>query len=156
MPGFVTDCELKALLRDSQQRVDLDTVQDSLISRASVWAYNLILRGLAKRGYTAAQIAAADAPPLRDLQTDLVFWKVISELARNQPDTWSKEALNQLDRRKEVTSNDAEEQFVVLTGGAWTWPGSTVGQMVVGPEDTSEDLFGLDPDDPRIGQTTRF
>jgi hypothetical protein len=151
--SFVTDVELKVLASDAQQRMGLDSFQDSLIVRANQWAYAEIVRRLSRRGYTMAQIVACDDG--RELQTDLALWKLVSGIAVNQPDSWSKAELEKMDRRKELSAV-GEEEFAVMNGGVLQDPLGAAGQVTGGPEDTSQVLFGLDPDDSRIGQETRL
>lgn len=152
---FITDAVLTKAVKDVIVRpVDEALIPqwETTITRANREAYGIIVRSLAKRGYTKTQIDQWDDGA--EFQESIGLWRVLTTLRAMIPDTYSQEALNQLDRRMELAGDAAKgiEPVPVMIDGEMVAPASTLGQVTFGEFDTTQDPFGrLNENDTRNG-----
>lgn len=150
MTTYITDADLKASLA-SAVHVDSSSLSpfwDDLVSKSNQAAYQDVVTGLMGRGFTFAQVNAWDRRV--EFNEDIgIYWCLLrGGLTADYGEGWKN-----LDRRKELTS-------VFLTiNGIMQNPGNQPGQpefdftpIGSGQQQTGNDLFGLDPTDPRLGQ----
>lgn len=158
MSFFTTD-QLSKAVKDVLQRDILESLLpqwDTTITRANTEAYGLIVRSLAKRGFSKAQIDQWDDGA--EFQEAIGLWRALTTLRAMQPDVYSQDALDRLDRRVELTGDPTKqiEPVAVLINGEIATPAMKWGQITTGGLDTSEDTFGrLDETDTRIGEILR-
>lgn len=155
MAGFVLDSEVKDKVANILQFVNASAMPlfwDDIITNANLNAYQDIYGGLISRGFTIAVVNGWDRG--REIQFDLaVFWA----LTRGGALGSYGDGINKLDRRKDI------KDMMIMIGGVWQQPGGAVNptenaftQIGFGDTTTGTDLFLMDPQDSRIGHTTRF
>jgi hypothetical protein len=121
----------------------------SLVPRGHLSGYQEVLGILLRRGFTMAQALGFDR--LGEFEQSLSLFFILSDAGtyRRVDDR----TLEALDRRKEL------ETVVVFINGLPVAPldaSDATDLAGQGDLDTSQDLFVMDSDDPRIGQVTRW
>lgn len=127
---FVTDAAVLADLMATIKIVDpakLPPWWNVLVSLAHPQAYQDLVRGLAQRGYSAAQIAAWDDGPTYERQQSLYYLlseaRVTEAAGENAP---PQSYVGRLDKRKAMCS------VQVTNGGVFQYPAAPVGQVMTG------------------------
>lgn len=151
--SFTTDAVLKPQLRDEMKLAaseNLVVAWDTIITRSRNAAYGCIVNAFLKRGYTKAQIDQWDRGI--EFETDIAIWWALERGAAQNPDAQNQAHLaeKKLDRRCEL------DDIAFTIGWVLVKPEGTYGQVTTGPRHTTEDLFVMDPDDPRRGEVTEF
>jgi hypothetical protein len=154
---LLSDAQISQSLSDLLQQVGVSTLQswwtNTVIPESHTWAYNYLVSVLASRGYTLAQITSSDQAP--DYERNLSLWRALSKPAvgQNLPDG----LLKTLDVREEL------KELCLTSGGAFLDPAGTAGQVGIGRESTTNDIFSwtdpdsdCDPPGPGIGKPTRW
>ena len=146
---FLTDAHIRASVVAALKvsAGDLPDYWDQLINESHTAAYQEIVGALIGRGFTQAQIDAWSRGA--EFEKDLaLFWALTKGGGlHNYDDRFPKS----LDRRKDLLT------VQVYSGGVWVTPGEDPGTVGSGAISTSDDLFNYrDPDDPNIGEVTRF
>jgi hypothetical protein len=139
---FLIDADITTELKNLLQQPGglTGTFWTALITSSHTAAYGEIRRRLTARGYSAAQIAAWDDGAEFELAIS-IFWCL--KKGQGKDDENAKSA-TPYDRRLELNT------VQVTINGIWTPPANAL-VITTGEMDTSEDLFALDPADPRIG-----
>lgn len=157
---FVTAADVKAKLKDAMARATGDGLLvhwDSVIDRATTFAYWEIVSALSGRGYSRAVIDAWERGA--EFQMDLAVHRCFQDLRRMHPDQYSGDALLATDRRPELRGDPSKgiAPVEVTVGGEFKHPDTTVGQVTTGRMDDSTDLFvPYDPGDERRGVVTQW
>jgi hypothetical protein len=133
MAGFITDAALNTAVQNALAKTEpLAAFWATVITQANAMAYGDIAGALTERGFNQAQILAWDRGV--EFQTALgIFW-ALDQAAMKDPETYSKTAMKEYDRRDELRGNPAKNilPVAVLNGGVWQDPATTVGQAVTG------------------------
>jgi hypothetical protein len=125
------------------------TATTGLVPRGHTAGYQTVVGALLERGFTKAQVDAWDR--LAEFEGDLSLWYILSDAGSYRQ--VAQKTLDRLDRRKEL------ESVVLFVASVPVKPQDVSGATDLpssGPLDTSRDLFVMDPDDRRLGETTRF
>ncbi len=161
MPGFATDAEVSAYVKDNLAKAvaeNLEAFWASVISAANSQAYQFILKHWLTQGYSASQIATWDFG--NNFQIRCAAYFAVGRLAAIYPDSFSQQALKFLDPRMELTGDPQMKippASLLISGGIPLDPATTVGLVSTGLYNTDQDEFvPFCPDDPRLGQPTRF
>lgn len=148
--SFVTDGELKQAIADELKKAvgDLSTYWDRLATRGNAFAYNEIVGTLVNRGYTKAVIDTWDRG--EEFQIDLGIWWCLTRGAGLEG--FDSSYIGMYDRRQELLT------IIVFVSGSPVYP--TLGGMGLvttsGPMDDTGIFRWPDPDDPNLGEYTRW
>ncbi len=147
---FLTDDQCLQSVADMLKtaKASLPAYWSSVVSEAHAGAYNEIVGRLLRRGFTLAQITAWDRGAEFERQLTL-FWALTNGGGLNSYDD---KFIKTFDRRKDLDDVQFSIANVFINPVASDGPG----QVGIGSEDTSNDLFSLDPDDVRRGHPTRW
>jgi hypothetical protein len=150
---FVTDAtvltDIAAALKQVSKAAWLakNAWAETAVGLPHLQAYNQIVSGLTSRGYTLAQVLAWD----RGSEFERVFalyWFLVENSLLSEAGA---KFIEKYERYEKWLATET-----LTSGGDPLVPGGTAGQVTTGALDTSSDLFGLDPDDSRIGYPSRF
>lgn len=117
MPGFLDDADVKEKLRTRLgiKAFRAGTNYDLIVADANSATQNEILGALLGRGYTESQIRSWDR--VQEFNTDIaLFWAITNGGAASTA-SYDFEAINKLDRRKELATVD------VMINGKLVQPG---------------------------------
>jgi hypothetical protein len=127
---------------------------DVILPAALDAAYGTIWGAFAAKGFTQSQVDQWDRGA--EFQRDIAAWFALKRLAVIHPDVVGQQHLTELDRRPELFGTNEMPAVVLTVDGQAVYPEGTYGLVTTGPMRTADDLFLMDPDDTRIGQTTRW
>lgn len=156
---FTTDAVTKQDLADALQLANITSLASQLTNvntRCHARAYAEIVNRLTARGFTRTQIDAWDSDLAGPIERDLtVFFALSLAWVNTQVDP---KFVTQFDRRDELSGNSQRQikPVPVITGGALIEPTYRYGNVSAGTVSTDADLFVMDPDDSRLGETTRW
>jgi hypothetical protein len=148
-PGFVSDADLKNFFAGCLKKDPAElpnTVWDPLIRQANRSAYWEIVTKLGARGFSQAQADQWDRG--LEFQNAIGAWWAF-QLGGGLEGADDK-FIAKLDRRKEL------EAIPITIGGVIAAPVENFMPINFGVVDTDQDLFVIDPDDPRTGEPTQW
>ncbi len=147
---FLTDADIKTALSALLKMAEagLPDYWDVVITAAHTAAYQDILGGLMSRGFRKDQVDSWDRGG--EFEKDIsIFWCLARGGAYAE---FGAEAVKALDRRKELAT------VLVFAGGVWIKPsGDQPGLVTSSGPNIAGGVFNFpDPDDPRVGEVTRW
>lgn len=162
MANFIADVVLLQAVADTLKKPlsALQTLPDGTpsywpgtVSRANTEAAGEITDRLIRRGWTPAQVSAWDRGI--EVQTKIGLYFALRD--GGALEGFNPEFINALKRffDPEIRSN-VLDNTLLTSGSVWATPKDTPGTVGVGAMDTSGDMFVIDPNDGRIGRTTRW
>lgn len=157
--SFVTDAVVKAFVKDlvvKSATEELMAYWDSIISVSNAAAYRFIVTYWASKGYSGAQIAQWDFR--EDFQKQLAGFFAVSRVYELYPADYGGQLQAFRDPRKDLTGDTqlGLEPQPLIIGGELADPEGARGSVSYGPYSTTDDLFVMDTEDSRLGQTTRL
>ena len=149
---FITDAQLKTSLA-AQLKVASESdvpafFTNDILTRSNLAAYQDILGRLLARGFTKAQVDSWDRGA--EFQTAIaLYWCFVNAGMYGGYDV---ETLRALDRRKDL------DKELVFASGVWIQPTDrSQPGLIVSAGPAADSMYSWpDPDDQRIGKTTRF
>jgi hypothetical protein len=155
--GWLDEGDLSDYVKDHLQKAKTEQLKpywDSIIRQGVTSAYYEIVSAFALRGYTKAQTDQWDRG--REFQLDIGAWWALKRLGVMHSDVLGQANLDALDRRPELRGTKEIPAVPLIVDGEILDPAGTYGQPNYGPLSTTDDLFVMDPYDPRIGEVTQF
>lgn len=115
---------------------------------ANQWAYNEILTRMAMRGFTAIDLANWQSAVQFNARIGLYYCLTDGGLGQSLDE----KAVDKFDDRERLWNDEAKNLHAPLSSvtGLLIQPSQQV-VITQGQQDTSRDLFVMDPNDPRIG-----
>lgn len=158
LTGWIDEAQLAQYVKDHLQKAQAEQLKpywDTMIRQGVRSAYNEIRAAFGSRGFTPAQIDQWDRG--EEFQLDIGAWWALKRLGVMHSDILGQANLDALDRRVDLWGKPPDKlPAVLLIDGVIQQPLGDYGQPTTGAIETTEDLFVMDADDARIGQTTEF
>lgn len=148
---FKTNAEIKTGLSAAIHKTSATisaTVWDDIISSANTAAYWLICEKLLKLGYSQAQIDAWDGGPI--YQEFLARYQALIDGGGD------KDSVGEWRRELDYWRKKLEDLTEISDGGVVDDAADISKLVGYGDLRTDDDLFVLDPEDPRRGQNTEW